>query len=332
MPSPDLIRENMKRLSARPHHVGSAYDKENAEWIAGKMKDAGFDVHIETFSVLFPTPRERVVEMVSPTKFSASLKEPASSVDPTSGQQDEQLPTFNIYSRDGDVTAPLVYVNYGIPSDYEQLERLGISVKGAIRISRYGGSWRGIKPKVAAEHGAVGCIIYSDPKDDGYSQGETFPNGSWRPREGVQRGSVLDNPLYPGDPLTPNIGATADAKRLPIDQAPTITKIPVLPISYGDAQPLLEALTGPVAPENWRGALPITYRIGPGPAKVHLLAKFNWEMKPIHDVIGKIAGSEFQDEWIIRGNHFDAWVNGAEDPISGQSAMLEEFSRASAKL
>ncbi len=325
VPSPDLIRENMKRLSARPHHVGSAYDKENAEWIAGKMKDAGFDTHIETFSVLFPTPRERVVEMVSPTKFSASLKEPALSVDPTSGQQDEQLPTFNIYSRDGDVTAPLVYVNYGIPSDYEQLERLGISVKGAIVISRYGGSWRGIKPKVAAEHGAVGCIIYSDPKDDGYSQGETFPNGSWRPREGVQRGSVLDNPLYPGDPLTPNIGATADAKRLPIDQAPTITKIPVLPISYGDAQPLLEALTGPVAPENWRGALPITYRIGPGPAKVHLLAKFNWEMKPIYDVIGKIAGSEFPDEWIIRGNHFDAWVNGAEDPISGQSAMLEEI-------
>ena len=201
-------------------------------------------------------------------------------MDPTSGQQDEQLPTFNIYSRDGDVTAPLVYVNYGIPSDYEQLERLGISVKGAIVISRYGGSWRGIKPKVAAEHGAVGCIIYSDPKDDGYSQGETFPNGSWRPREGVQRGSVLDNPLYPGDPLTPNIGATADAKRLPIDQAPTITKIPVLPISYGDAQPLLEALSGPVAPEDWRGALPITYHIGPGPAKVHFVAKFNWDMKP----------------------------------------------------
>ena len=235
------------------------------------------------------------------------------------------MPTFNIYSRDGDVTAPLVYVNYGVPRDYEELDRLGISVKGAIVIARYGGSWRGIKPKVAAEHGAVGCIIYSDPQDDGYSAGDTFPNGPWRPRDGVQRGSVLDNPVHPGDPLTPNVGATADAKRLPINQADTITKIPVLPISYGDAQPLLEALTGPVAPETWRGALPITYHIGPGPATVHLVAKFNWDMKPVYDVIGKIPGSDYPDEWVIRGNHFDAWVNGAEDPVSGQSAMLEEI-------
>jgi len=325
IPSPENLRSYMERLSARPHHVGSAYDKNNAEWIASKFKEFGLDTHIEQFDVLFPTPKERVVELVEGgPRFTAKLQEPALSQDLTSNQQFEQLPTYNAYSIDGDVTAPLVYVNYGIPEDYEQLERMGISVQGKIVIARYYHSWRGIKPKVAAEHGAVGCLIYSDPHEDGFVQGETFPAGPFRPPDGVQRGSVADMPFYPGDPLTPGVGATKDAKRLKIEEAATITKIPVLPISYADAQPLLAALTGRVAPEGWRGGLGITYRVGPGPAKVHLKVKSNWEIKPIYDVIGKIQGSTFPDEWVIRGNHHDGWVNGAEDPISGMVAVLEE--------
>jgi N-acetylated-alpha-linked acidic dipeptidase len=325
IPSPDNLRAYMQKLSAHPHHVGSPADKDNAEWIAARFKEFGLDTHIEQFDVLFPTPKERVVELVEGgPKFTAKLQEPALPQDPTSSQQAEQLPTYNAYSIDGDVTAPLVYVNYGIPEDYEQLERMGISVEGKIVIARYFHSWRGIKPKVAAEHGAVGCLIYSDPHEDGFVRGETFPAGAFRPPDGVQRGSVADMPYYPGDPLTPNVGATKDAKRLKIEDAPTITKIPVLPISYADAQPLLAALTGRVAPEGWRGGLGITYHVGPGPAKVHLKVKSNWDIKPIYDVIAKIPGATFPDEWVLRGNHHDGWVNGAEDPISGQVAMMEE--------
>jgi len=324
IPSPDSLREYMRRLSARPHHVGSPYDKDNAEWILAKFKSFGLDAALETFDVLFPTPKERVVELVAPTTFRAKLQEPPVPGDPTSSQQAEQLPTYNAYSIDGDVTAPLVYVNFGVPADYERLERLGVSVKGAIVIARYFGSWRGIKPKVAAEHGAVGCIIYSDPREDGYTHGNVYPQGPWRPRDGVQRGSVMDMPLYPGDPLTPGVGATKDAKRLPVSEAPTITKIPVLPISYGDAQPLLAALRGPVAPTEWRGGLGITYHVGPGPARVHLRVKSDWSLKPLYDVIARIPGAAAPDEWVIRGNHHDAWVNGAEDPISGLVPLLEE--------
>jgi N-acetylated-alpha-linked acidic dipeptidase len=324
IPDPANIRAYNQHLSARPHHVGSPYDKANAEWILAKFKSWGLDAHIETFNVLFPTPKIRVVEMVSPTKFVAKLEEPTVPGDPTSSQHAEQLPTYNAYSPDGDVTAPLVYVNYGTQEDYTQLKRLGISVKGAIVIARYGHSWRGIKPKLAHQHGAVGCLIYSDPADDGYRQGDTFPKGAWRPLEGVQRGSVMEMELYPGDPLTPGIGATANAKRLPLSQAKTLEKIPVLPISYGDAKPLLAALGGPVAPASWRGALGFTYHVGPGPAQVHLQVVFNWDLKPIYDVIARIPGGVYPDEWVIRGNHHDAWVNGSEDPVSGTSPLLEE--------
>jgi len=325
IPSPENLRAYMKKLSEHPHHVGSRADKDNAEWIAGKFKEFGLDTHIEQFDVLFPTPKERLVELVDGgPKFTAKLQEPVVKEDPTSDQQAEQLPTYNAYSIDGDVTAPLVYVNYGVPDDYEQLERMGVSVKGKIVIARYFHSWRGIKPKVAAEHGAIGCLIFSDPHEDGFVQGETFPAGAYRPPDGVQRGSVADMPFYPGDPLTPGVGATKDAKRLKVEEAPTITKIPVLPISYGDAQPLLAALTGRVAPEGWRGGLGITYHVGPGPAKVHLKVKSNWDIKPLYDVIGRIEGAKFPDEWVIRGNHHDGWVNGAEDPISGQVALMEE--------
>ena len=325
IPDPAALRAYMQRLSARPHHVGSPYDKDNAEWIAAKAKEWGLDAQIETFDVLFPTPKERALEMTEPTRFAAKIAEPAVPGDATSSQQNEQLPVYNAYSIDGDVTAPLVYVNYGIPADYEELDRLGISVKGAIVIARYGGSWRGIKPKVAGEHGAVGCLIYSDPRDDGYAQGDTFPNGPFRPGDGAQRGSVMDMPVYPGDPLTPGVGATKDAKRLALSDVKTLTTIPVMPISYGDAQPLLAALKGPVAPAAWRGALPITYHVGPGPAKVHLKLKFNWDLKTLYNVIVRIPGSTFPDEWIIRGNHHDAWVNGAEDPVSGTGPLMEEM-------
>jgi N-acetylated-alpha-linked acidic dipeptidase len=324
LPSPEVLRESMKRLSARPHHVGSPYDKQNAEWILSKFKEWGLDAKIETFDVLFPTPKERLVELVEPTRFTAKLEEPAVADDPTSNQRDEQLPTYNAYSVDGDVTAPLVYVNYGLPRDYEELDRLGVSVKGAIVIARYGNSWRGIKPKVAAEHGAIGCLIYSDPRDDGYFDGDVFPNGPMRNKDGVQRGSVMDMPTYPGDPLTPGVGATGNVKRLALKDVTTFSRIPTLPISYGDAQPLLAALKGPLAPEPFRGGLPIPYHIGPGAAKVHLKVKSNWDIKPVYDVIARIPGSEFPDEWIVRGNHHDGWVNGAEDPISAQVALLEE--------
>jgi N-acetylated-alpha-linked acidic dipeptidase len=325
VPDPANLRSYMQRLSARPHHVGSPYDKDNAEWIAAKAREWGLDAQIETFDVLFPTPRERALEMIEPTRYTAKIAEPPVAVDPTSAQQAEQLPVYNAYSIDGDVTGPLVYVNHGIPTDYEELDRLGISVKGAIVIARYGGSWRGIKPKVAAEHGAIGCLIYSDPRDDGYAAGDTFPNGPFRPADGAQRGSVMDMPVYPGDPLTPGVGATKDAKRLPIAEAKTLTKIPVMPISYGDAQPLLSTLRGPVVPVPWRGALPITYHAGPGPTRVHLKLKFNWDIKTLYDVIVRIPGAVYPDEWIIRGNHHDAWVNGADDPLSGQAALLEEM-------
>jgi N-acetylated-alpha-linked acidic dipeptidase len=321
---PARIRSTVERLSARPHHVGSPYDRDNAEWLLARFREYGWEASIETFDVLFPTPRERVLELVEPTRLRPVIVEPAVAGDPTSSQQPEQLPPYNAYSPDGDVTGPLVYVNYGRPQDYEELDRHGVSVKGAIVLARYGQSWRGIKPKVAAEHGAIGCLIYSDPADDGYAEDATYPEGPMRPPTGVQRGSVADIPTYPGDPLTPGIGATADAKRVPREQAATLAKIPVLPISYGAAQPLLSALGGRVVPPAFRGGLPLTYRFGPGPAKVHLKLAFDWSLRTIYNVIARLRGSQYEDEWIVRGNHHDAWVNGAEDPSSGMAAELEE--------
>jgi N-acetylated-alpha-linked acidic dipeptidase len=321
--SKDNIGETIKRLSAEPHHIGSPADKKNAEFIQSLFDKWGWDAKIETFYVLFPTPKIRILEMTSPTTYKAILKEPALKEDLTSGQSG-QLDTYNAYSADGDVTAELVFVNYGLPEDYEILDKMGIDVKGKIVIAKYGHSWRGIKPKVAQEHGAIGCIIYSDPSDDGYFRGDVYPKGAFRNEYGVQRGSVIDMSAYPGDPLTPGIGATKDVKRLDRSEAPSLLKIPVLPISYHDAAPLLEALEGPVAPVAWHGGLSFAYHIGPGKTKVHLKVAFNWDIVPCFDVIAKIKGNKFPDEWVIRGNHHDAWVNGAGDPISGQAAMLEE--------
>lgn len=322
---PENCRAAMEHLSARPHHVGSPYDEANAHWILDRFQAWGWSARIETFNVLFPTPQIRVLEMTEPVHFSASLAEPPIPVDPTSSQTSEQLPPYNAYSIDGDVTGPLVFVNYGLPEDYKDLDRMGVSVQGAIVIAKYGRSWRGIKPKVAAEHGAIGCILYSDPADDGYGPADVFPQGPMRNEHGVQRGSVMDFPLAgPGDPLTPGWGATNGAPRLPRDQVKTITKIPVLPISYGDASPLLAQLKGRPVPPGWRGGLPFTYHVGPGPAIVHLKLAFNWDLKPVRDVVAMLPGGIESNQWVLRGNHYDAWVNGAEDPISGQVCLLEE--------
>jgi N-acetylated-alpha-linked acidic dipeptidase len=318
------IDSTVRVLSARPHHVGSPGDQQVADYIYKQFSKLGFDTKVETFYVLFPTPKERLLEMDGPVPYKAFLAEPALPEDATSGQTAEQLPTYNCYSPDGDVRGELVFVNYGVPEDYDRLERMGISVKGRIVLAKYGHSWRGIKPKVAQEHGAIGCIIYSDPRDDGYYQGDVYPKGAFKNEYGVQRGSVLDMPIYPGDPLTPGVGATKEASRLDRKEVTNLLRIPVLPISYHDAEPLLRSLQGPVAPEEWRGALPFTYHVGPGNARVHLKLAFNWDIKPIHDIIARLPGSQWPDEWVIRGNHYDAWVNGAADPLSGQAAMLEE--------
>jgi len=317
------IGATIKELSAKPHYVSSVGSKEVAENILAKFKSYGWDAQMETYTVLFPYPKVRLLEMTGPKKYTALLKEPALKEDGTSSQPD-LLPSYNAWSADGDVSGELVFVNFGLPEDYETLESLGIDVKGKIVIARYGRSWRGVKPKIAQEHGAVGCIIYSDPKEDGYYQGDVYPKGAFKNEFGAQRGSVMDMVIYPGDPLTPGVGAIGDAKRLDRKDATNLLKIPVIPISYHDAQPLLAALEGPVAPESWRGALPLTYHIGPGAAKVHLKMESEWKMVPAYNVIAKIKGSQYPDQWVIRGNHHDAWVHGANDPISGIASMLEE--------
>jgi N-acetylated-alpha-linked acidic dipeptidase len=314
----------MQQMASEPNHVGSAHDKANAEFELAKFREWGWDASIETFSVLYPTPKEVLVELTAPTHFKARLSEPPVPGDAATARTQDELPPYNEYGADGDVSGELVYANYGMPDDYKELAREGVSVKGRIVLTRYGGGWRGLKPKLAYENGAIGCLIYSDPRDDGYGQGDTYPKGGFRPRDAVQRGSVQDMTLYSGDPLTPNVGATAGAKRLAIKDAKTILKIPVLPISYADAEPLLAALGGRVAPAAWRGGLPLAYHVGPGPAKVHMKVLSDWSQKTLYDVIAKIRGSEEPDRWIVRGNHHDGWVFGAADPLSGQVALMAE--------
>ncbi|MGN6514296.1 MAG: M28 family peptidase [Rhizomicrobium sp.] len=321
---PNEIGGWIKLMAAEPNQVGSPHDKQNAEWELAQFKSFGWDAHIETFQVLYPTPVSETVELLGPKPFKATLQEPPIPGDTSARAKEYALPAYLAYQGDGDVKAPMVYVNYGMQDDYKQLERMGISVKGKIVVARYGAGWRGLKPLLAQQHGAVGCIIYSDPADDGYAVESVYPKGPARPPHGIQRGSVQDMTLYPGDPLTPGVGATADAKRLTRAEAKTILKIPALPISYGDAQVLLATMTGRVAPENWRGALPITYRVGPSSAELHLAVKSDWSLKTLYDVIAVMKGSEYPDQWVVRGNHRDGWVFGASDPLSGQSALLNE--------
>ena len=321
---PAEMGEWLKRMSSQPNHVSSPHDKANADWELGQFQAFGWDAHIETFEVLYPIPLSETLELVGPHPFQATLQEPPIPGDSSSTATDPALPAYVAFQGDGDVTAPLVYVNYGMQDDYKALQRLGVSVKGKIVIARYGAGWRGLKPLLAQQHGAVGCIIYSDPQGDGYAVDGVYPDGPMRPPHGIQRGSVADMTIYPGDPLTPGIGATKDAKRLKIADAPTILKIPVLPISYADAQVFLAALGDPVAPPVWRGSLPITYRVGPGPAQVHIAVKSDWTLKTIYDVIAVMRGSTWPDQWVVRGNHHDGWVFGATDPLSGQVALLAE--------
>jgi N-acetylated-alpha-linked acidic dipeptidase len=322
IPDAARIGEFIKRFSNQPHLAGTPQSKHTAEGILAQLHEYGLDAHIEQFEALLPTPKVRVLEITAPVKLRLKLEEPAIPGDPDS-KDAGMVPPYNAYSGDGDVTARLVYANYGLPRDYDVLTEDGIDVKGKIVIVRYAGSFRGTKVKVAQEHGALGCIIYSDPRDDGYFQGDVYPTGPYRPSQGVQRGSVLDLPLYPGDPLSPGWASEPGSKRLPMGEAQTIMKIPVLPISYADAQPLLANLTGPVAPEPWRGALPITYHLGPGPATVHMNVTMDNSTRPLYDVVARIPGSDFPDQWVLEGNHHDAWVHGASDPLSGAASLME---------
>jgi N-acetylated-alpha-linked acidic dipeptidase len=321
---PDEVGAFNKLMSAEPNHVSSPHDKSNADFILAQFKSWGWDAHVETFKVLYPTPLDERVEMLGPKPFTAMLQEPPIPRDSSSTAKDPALPAYFAYQGDGDVSAPLVYVNYGGVDDYARLAQFGISVKGKIVIARYGEGWRGLKPKLAQDHGAIGCLVYSDPADDGYSVDATYPDGPARPPHGIQRGSVMDMMVYPGDPLTPGVGATDDAKRLSREASPTILKIPALPISYADAQVLMAAMDGPVVPAAWRGHLAIIYRVGGGGPPVHLMVKSEWSLKPIYDVIATLKGSTYPDQWVVRGNHHDGWVFGSSDPLAGQSAMLAE--------
>jgi len=315
------LRRYMDFIAAEPHNAGSPRTKVVADYLLGSLKEWGLNADIEEFEALMPYPTVRQLEVLSPRHYTAALKEPVVPQDPAS-RDAHQLPTYNAYSASGDVTGDVIYANYGLPDDYDWLAKQGIDVRGKIVITRYGKSWRGVKPKVAAEHGAIACIIYSDPQQDGYFEGDVFPSGPMRPPGGVQRGSVLDMPLYPGDPLSPGFASEKGVHRLSIAEAKTIMKIPVMPISYGDAQQILEPLKGPLVPRDWRGSLPFTYHAGPG-ARVHLKLEFDWSTRPLFDVIATIPGSDFPDEWIICGNHHDAWVNGADDPVSGAISLME---------
>jgi N-acetylated-alpha-linked acidic dipeptidase len=322
VPNADTLREQLRMLSEDPHHAGAAGSKRVADQLLARFRSYGLDARLERFEALMPYPISRTLEMMAPMRWTARLLEPEIREDKDSGDPD-QLPTFNAYSPDGDVTGDVVYVNYGTPEDYAVLDSLGISVRGRIVLARYGRSWRGIKPKVAAERGAIATLIYSDPRDDGFFAGDVYPVGPMRNENGVQRGSVMDMPRYPGDPMSPGWGSVEGARKLAMDEIITFSPIPVMPISYADALPILENLGGPVAPQSFRGSLPTTYHFGPGPARVRVALRFDWQVRPIWNVVATLPGSRWPDQWIIFGNHHDAWVNGAEDPLSGMVSLGE---------
>ncbi|MCY3811784.1 MAG: M28 family peptidase [Gammaproteobacteria bacterium] len=320
---PDDLAAWMHELAREPHHLGSSHDARNVETLRGWFTEWGYDTEVARYDVLLPTPVTRTLTMTAPHVFTASLTERAVDGDASSASSDV-LPPYNAFSPDDDVTGELVYVNYGTREDYELLARYGVDVEGKIVIVRYGRVFRGVKPRLAAEHGAIGCLIFSDPADDGYYRGEVYPEGPYKNDSAVQRGSIMDLPLHAGDLLTPGWAAVEGAERLARDEAPAMPTIPTLPISYGDARPLLDAIEGPVAPTEWRGALPITYRIGPGPATVRLTVKFDWRMVTAMNVVARLKGARWPDQWVLRGNHHDAWNHGARDPIAGLVTVLAE--------
>ena len=321
MPSAKANEADFDVMTAEPHHIGSPYEIKLADYVAGEMKSAGLDVAKYEYSVLVPWPGPRTVESVAPDAAKLQVEEETLAGDKWASMPGI-LPAYNAYSPSGDVTADVVYVNFGVPADYEQLAKLGVDVKGKIVLARYGGSWRGIKPKVAAEHGAVGCIIYSDPHEDGYFQGDVYPDGPWRGWGMIQRGSVMDMPRYPGDPSTPDRPSKPGIERIPNDRITTFSPIPVQPMSYRDGVEILKRLHGAVAPSDWRGALPATYHIGPGPARVHMRLQMDYGQRRLINVVGRMTGSVAPDEWIIVGSHRDAWVFGASDSVSGHVSMM----------
>jgi N-acetylated-alpha-linked acidic dipeptidase len=321
MPSAKAAEADFDVMTAEPHHTGSPYEIKLADYVSDQFKQIGIESTKYEYSVLLPWPKQRRIDIVAPDQLRLEVEEEKIRGDQWADKPGI-LPAYNAYSPSGDVTGEIVYVNFGIPADYETLDKLGISVKGRIVLARYGGSWRGIKPKVAAEHGAIACIIYSDPHEDGYFQGDVYPDGPYRGWGMIQRGSVMDMPRYPGDPSTPDRPSKAGVERLPMDKIETFAPIPVQPMSYRDGVELLKRLKGPVAPPEWRGALPITYRIGPGPARVHMNLQMDYGQRRLINVVGKITGSVAPDEWVIVGSHRDAWTFGASDSVSGHVSMM----------
>lgn len=320
--SVERSRRKLRYLTEEPHLAGTENSRKVAEYIRAEFESYGLQVQVYEYHVYLPYPLEVHVELVSPTQHLAVSKELGWEWDKDS-YETEIVAGYNAYSPDGDVTAELVYVNRGLPEDYEVLNALGVSVEGKICIARYGGSYRGVKAKVAGDNGAIALILYSDPKDDGYVRGDVYPRGPWRSADAIQRGTVKYIFQHASDPLTPGWAATKDAERIPIAEATDLPQIPVVPIAYRDAEPFLKALAGSNVPSEWQGGLPFAYHIGPGPAKVHIKVRCEHSTRPIYNVIAKLEGTEYPDEWVILGNHHDAWVYGAADPGSGTTALLE---------
>jgi N-acetylated-alpha-linked acidic dipeptidase len=321
VPDAQHAESDLRHLTSEPHIAGSEASHRVAEWLRDQYHSYGFDADIVSYSVWLPQPRAVKLEMIAPEKKTLASPEQPFEVDKDTYDK-RAVVAYNAYSPSADVSASVVYVNYGMPEDYQQLEGLGISVEGKIAIARYGHGYRGIKTKLAEEHKAVGLVIFSDPQDDGYMAGDAFPRGPWRPMSGIQRGSVLYTEIYPGDPLTPGTGATPDAKRLAPADATNLPRIPTLPINAQDAAVILAQLGGPHVPKGWQGGLPFTYHVGPGQAEVHMKLVMDYQQRPLYDVIAKLHGTD-DGEWIMMGNHHDAWVFGAVDPNSGTSVMLE---------
>jgi N-acetylated-alpha-linked acidic dipeptidase len=326
VPDPRLAEQHLRTLTAEPHVAGSPEDRKTADYVAQKFREAGLQTEMVEYKVWMNRPAEVSVTVTAPpgVKMSGPSREHVSS-DPY--QDDPRiLPGFSGSSPSGDVEADVVYANYGRPEDFKKLEELKVDVRGKIVIVRYGENFRGVKSFVAQQHGAAAVIIYSDPWDDGYFKGDPYPKGPWRPETAIQRGSIQYMFDYPGDPTTPgfaSLPSLPDSQRVPPAQATDMPKIPTTPLSYGDAAPILQNLGGPESPREWQGALPFTYHIGPGPVRVKLHLKQDYEYWPIWDVIGKIPGSKYPNQMVVLGNHRDAWVYGAVDPNSGTAAMLE---------
>jgi len=326
VPDPKLAEEHLRALTQAPHMAGTVEDKATADYVAQKFRAAGFDTEIVEYKVWFNYPSEISVDITAPAgvEMHGPTREHVEG-DPYDGDPRVVMP-FSSMSPSGDVEAEVVYANYGTPEDFEKLEKLKIDVRGKIVLVRYGQNFRGVKVLVAQEHGAAGMILYSDPFDDGWRRGDKYPAGPWRPDTGVQRGSVGYMFEFPGDPTTPgfaSLPSLPDSKRISPAQSAQLPKIPVTPLSYRDASPILQNLAGHDSPREWQGALPFTYHVGPGPVRVKMHLKQDYQFRTLWDVIGRVRGSEFPEEWVVAGNHRDAWVYGAVDPNSGTTAMLE---------